>query len=172
MLLPYSSRKSSGFTYIELLVVVVILGILMVGMSNLFFSVIRGGGKVDVGTEIKQNGQQALANMETLIRNSDSVSSCSPIPGQSIVLTGKDGGTTTLLCDLTNPATGYIASNSARLTSTKAVVTDCTFTCDTTVGKAPLVGIIFTVTQAGQPGGSYQQATAKFSTSVVVRKYQ
>ncbi len=170
-------KNQEGVTFLELLVAVTLLALIVVAATNLFFSLIRGGGKVDVGTEVKQNGQQALATMEQLIRNADSVVACSPTPTTSIQLLDKTGAAIALSCEDLDDGdlqTGYIASGSARLTSSKVVLTDCAFTCSTSSGtiKAPLVSITFTLKQLGEVSKTYKQAEAKFSASVVLRKYQ
>lgn len=163
------THSSSGFTYLELLVSVVLLGIIAVGASSLFLSLIRGGGKVNVGTVVKQNGQAALSAMEVLIRNSDEVSSCFTGGTSSIQLVGKDGGETQLAC-----IDDYIASNSARMTSEEVEVVNCSFACDTdtpTTTTSPLVTVNFTLKQKGTPSEKYEQAEVQFSTAVVVRNY-
>ena len=170
-------KRQLGMTLLELLVSVAILGVLAVATTNLFVTLIRGGAKVNVGTEVKQNGQHALATMEQLIRNADSVLACSPTPATSIQVVDKTGATITLSCvdlDDADPQTGYIAQDAVRLTSNKTVLTQCEFTCSTAGGttQAPLVAIDFTLRQLGAANPKYEQAEAKFSTSVVLRKYQ
>lgn len=163
----------SGYTLLELLVVVVILGIIAVGSTSLFLASLRGGGKVQVMTEVKQNGQQAMNAMEQMIRNSLSVTStCDGLASDDIRLVARDSQALTFEClDVGVGENGRVASNSARLTSSRVVVTSCSFTCSSNPARGPLVTIDFTLRQAGASEGASDRATANFSTSVGVRSY-
>ena len=65
-------KKQKGFTIIEIVVVVGILGVIAVIGTNMFFTVIRGSNKSKNLTTVKQNGEYALSVMERMIRNSSS----------------------------------------------------------------------------------------------------
>ena len=163
------NTKSKGFTLVEMAVAVGIMGMMSIAAVALFLSTIRGGGKVTVGTEVKQNGQFALNSMEQLIRNSLAVESCT---NSGVVLTARDGQSLTFSCVNTGPA-GYIASNSARLTSANVAVTACGFACSTdpTGQRSTLVTIGFTIQQADAAAEEEGTAVADFSTSVSLRQY-
>ena len=162
----------SGFTLLELMVSVALLGMISVAATLLFFSAIRGGGKVSVVTEVKQNGQFALNSMEQLIRNAASLESCS---AEAMTFIDKDGGNLGYECKDVDPDldTGYIAKNAARLTSAEVAVTECVFTCDVDPNRlrGPLINISFTVKKAGTSGDVADEASANFSTAVSVRSY-
>ena len=168
---------SLGFSFLELIVAIALLGVILIAASSLFFTSIRGGGKVDVSTQVRQNGQYALGTMEQLIRNASKVTNCTPgVALTQLVIVGKDSGETTFSCEEVDDGdseTGYIASNSARLVSERVVVTACEFRCsDESTGlRAPLVNISFTVRQLGEQNARYQAAEAKLSTAVGLRSY-
>lgn len=150
-----------------------VLGLLAVSATALFFAAIRGGGKVDVGTNVRQNGQFALSSMQQLTRNALSIDTCVLAPSSSLTMTARDGGQLTFSCQDIGLETGHIASNSARLTAQDVVVTACSFTCDAGPNniRGPLVTISFTVRQAGTSGAVSESATVDFSTAVSLRSY-
>lgn len=169
--------SGKGYTLIELVVAVGILGVLAVAATNLFFSAIRGGGKVDVTTEVKQNGQFALSRIEQLTRNSLTVEACAGNEADpeavSVTLTARDRTQLIFSCEEVAEGTGYIASNTERLTSDRVVVTECAFWCEG-VGdsfRPPLVKAAFTLRQAGTAGDVSEAAAAQFSTSVGLRSF-
>ena len=165
------SFLSRGYTLLELVVSIGIIGILAVSATALFFSAIRGGGKVDVATEVKQNGQHALNTIEQITRNALDVN-CLGVP-DSVTLTARDGNDVTFSCQDIGSG-GYIASTSAtlvRLTSQEVEVTACSFSCDEDVDnlRGPLIGVSFTVTQAGTAGDVSESASVDFATTVQIR---
>jgi len=69
-------KKQAGFTLIETLMVVFLMGIVLVAGGNIFFGIMKGASKAEVEREVKQNGEYALAIMERMIRNSREVLKC------------------------------------------------------------------------------------------------
>lgn len=65
--------KRSGFTLVELLIVLALVSILSVVFVEIFFRTLRGGNKAQIVGVLKQNGQVALETMDKIIRNSDKV---------------------------------------------------------------------------------------------------
>lgn len=66
----YGFKLTVGFTLVELLVVMGILGVI-VGSTLLFLtSILRGSNQASVVSEIKQNGQVVLDTIDRQIRNS------------------------------------------------------------------------------------------------------
>jgi prepilin-type N-terminal cleavage/methylation domain-containing protein len=141
---PRLAKLERGYTLLELAVATVILGIVVVTAVSLFFSSIRGGGRVEVGSLVKQNGEFALNVMEQLIRNSRGIVSCS---SSEISLTAADGENLIFSYDADG---GYLASNGARLTSAETVVSSCAFSCDEdeTDVRPPIVSVDFSIRQA------------------------
>lgn len=66
-------RHPTGFTLVELLVVLAIVSILSVIFVEVFFRNLRGGSKTQITGVLKQNGQAALETMDKIIRSSDKV---------------------------------------------------------------------------------------------------
>ena len=165
---------TEGFTLIELMVSIVMLAIVAVAATTLFFTAIRGGGKVGIATEVKQNGQFALAAMEQQLRSALNFTSCS---ATSVTVEAKDSLELTFSCeelDDGDPDTGYVASNGARLTSDKVVVTDCAFACREYLDQTqpPLISIDFGLRQTDSNRSAERSASARFSGSVLLRNYK
>jgi prepilin-type N-terminal cleavage/methylation domain-containing protein len=66
-------KNQQGFTLIEILVVIAIIGILTGITSDIFIQIIRGSNKANVVTEIKQNGDNILNQLERTIRNAEEI---------------------------------------------------------------------------------------------------
>ena len=175
---------SGGFTLLEVLTVVFILGILVVAGGNLFFSILKGASKAEVTKEVKQNGDYAVAVMERMIRgaqdilsNSDGLT-CEDSMAKLRVL-NQDGGTTEFGCALEDGVT-KIASNSAgRLTGKNVTLggTSCTasslsFSCvKGTLFVPPRVTFSFTLSQKGTDGRVEEQSQVSFQETVSLRTY-
>jgi prepilin-type N-terminal cleavage/methylation domain-containing protein len=61
--------KQRGFSLIELVVVTGLVGLLSVGLVNMFLSSVRGSQRARLQAEIKSQGDYALASMERVLRN-------------------------------------------------------------------------------------------------------
>ncbi len=74
-----------GFTLIEVLVVISIMGIMGMILTEIFIRSLRGGNKAEVLAILKQNGQSVLETMDKNIRNSEAVV-CTDSAGEILVL--------------------------------------------------------------------------------------
>lgn len=68
-----TERSRSGFTLVEMLVVIAVLSIFGLLILTIFTRSLRGGNKAQIIGIIKQNGQAVLEQMDKTIRNSDNV---------------------------------------------------------------------------------------------------
>lgn len=66
-----------GFTLIEILVVVSLLGVVMIAITQLLAGVLTGSAKANASQMVKENGQFAISTIERSLRNSTSVTDCS-----------------------------------------------------------------------------------------------
>jgi len=171
-------NKNKGFTLVEILVVVGILGIIAVVASTIFFTTLRSSGKTKVLTKVKQNGDYALSVMERLIKDSQEVVTNTD---NKICESGMnylkfkraDGNTIEFGCLEEGTANGRIASNSARLTSSEVKVDSCSFDCSWLGTKfyPKTVTIKFTLSQFGATVRPEEQATINFQTTISTRNY-
>lgn len=68
-----STRLSSGFTLVEILVVMAIMAIVGTIMVAIFSNTLRGSNKSQILAVVKQNGQAVLDNMDKAMRDADGV---------------------------------------------------------------------------------------------------
>jgi len=165
--------RKNGFTLIEMMIVVGILGIIAVVGSGAFFSILRGSTKTKTLQMVKQNGDYAISVMERMIRNARALTS--PTANStvtSITIKNPDGKETTFSCGGT-PAT--IASNGASLLSSEVKVNDCSNIFEVTVGQPEIrpavVKINFNLSPAVASTRPEEQATVNFQTTVTLRNY-
>jgi len=168
----YPRGQSGGFTLIEILVVVFLLGIVVVIGSSLFFSILKGASKAEIEKEVKQNGDYAMSVMERMIRNAQKIDECAS--GNSITITSQDGNQTEFKC-LFEDGVGKIASGSGRLTGKNVTLgTSCpgslVFTCDLSK-TPPVVNISFDLSQKETTARPEEKAQIHFQTTVSLRTY-
>lgn len=170
-------KKKNGFTLIETLVVLSIIGFIFTMGLNFFSSMIKGNTKTNILGEIKQNGSYAMDVMSFYIRNATNIVSCSSETPSTITLRQWDGTNvifSLLSKDDTNQINARIASNSSALTSGDkdegVNVTDLIFTCSNTT--IPTVTINFTIAQSGWlPNKAEYNTSVPFTTVVALRSY-
>lgn len=165
-------KKEKGFTLIEILMVVFLLGIVVVIGSNLFFSILKGASKAEVEKEVKQNGDYAMNVMERMIRNAQNCSEASGI----LTITNPDGNWTEFKCILQDEVT-KIASSSAsgtgNLTGKNVTLGNpcsLSFSCNSTK-TPPVVSISFDLSQKGTTTRPEEKAQIHFQTTVGLRTY-
>lgn len=142
--------RPAGFTMIELLVVVSITVMLMMTVSVFFLTFIVGSNKAAFEQKIKHDGENAMEQVGTMLRNARSIKLCQ-VGMTSISFTGPDNLTTILTGDVT----GKIASISAItdptttffLTSNYSTLTDNTMHFDCYIGANSqiYVEVVFTL---------------------------
>jgi len=157
----------SGFTFIELLVGMVVLIILVGVGGRLFFQIIRTESRSRNSTEVKQVGANALQVMSIMIRNAEEVSGSS---ATSLSILNNDGDTTTFICeDLVPPLFDRIASQSGVGTvylTGSAINATCDNFFTYTPGSAAKPGFVeinFTLTK--------EEASENFINTVSLRDY-
>lgn len=118
------SKRSSGFSLVETLVVITLFAIVGILSTRAIVISVQGSKKGSASVTVRENLNYSLAVMERLIRNANDITTC--ISNQ-INYHDERGVEANFSCVAGN--NGYIASASARLTSTEVAVTDCSFTC-------------------------------------------
>ena len=170
-------KKQKGFTIIEIIVVIGILGIIAAVGTNMFFTVISGSTKSKNLTTVKQNGEYALSVMERMIRNSSDVITntdgqiCESGMTKIKIINSDKEETEFAFIDI--DGNSYIASNSSRMTSDQVKVTSGVFNCSSTGDFNPKTIVIdFTLDQNISPTPRIEEeATMDFRMTVGIRNY-
>ncbi|MBM3205689.1 type II secretion system protein [Candidatus Shapirobacteria bacterium] len=183
MRFPKNKKQTHGFTLVEILIVVGILGIIAAVGTNVFFTTFRGSTKTKVLTKVKQNGDYALSTMERLIRNAQEVvvdedaGDLCQANMSKIKIKKLDGTEILFSCENIGTVNGFIASDAARLTSNEVKVDICSFSCTTKglPGKLEFypqaIEINFTLSQAAVANRPEEEATLNFNTTVSTRNF-
>lgn len=171
-------KRQKGFTIIEIIVAVGILGIIAALGTNMFLTIMRGSTKSKNLTTVKQNGEYALSVMERMIRNSSDVITnsdgdiCESGMTKIKIINSNKEETEFSFMDL--GGSSYIASNSSRITSDQVLVTNGVFDCDDSVGdfNPKTVVIDFTLDQNTSPAPRVEEeVNINFKTTVTTRNY-
>jgi len=162
-------RENLGFTLMEIIIVVAVLGVISVIISGILITSLTGSSKAEVIKDVRQNGSYALSVIEGMVINSRSVSCTTD---QILTVMDLDGFSTNFFCN-----NGRIASDSATLnaylTSTNVAVTGCSFTCSVNPGVPTKVEINFTVSQIGSSDlKSSEKSSQNFNSVVVARNFE
>jgi len=161
-----ASIQIKGLSLIELIVTLGTTIVIGGAVVNLFLSTIRGAAKSRVLTEVKQNGDYALAVMDRIIRNAEKVEDKG---GNFIKIKNPDQTTTEFKCE-----SEKITSNGNPLTSGKVKVSSV---CDTflsyqeLIGKPIVVEIQFNLSQSGAALGKEFEVMVPFQRTVSTRTY-
>jgi len=164
--------KAGGFTLIEMMVAISILGIVAVIVSGFLLTTLNGSGKAEVNKEVRQNGSYALSVMEGLILNAINVGCTAPPP--TIYITDINGQVATISCDTTNlKIASSSAAGSVDLTASNVAVSNCNFTCTPLTGGPTKVDILFTVSQktSGLTPRPNETMSIDFQSEVITRNY-
>jgi len=167
-----------GFTLVEILVAVALLGIFSVAVSQVFFTLIRSQNKTEKIQTVKEAGDYAFNVMETMIRNAKSINAtCPSSTANSVVITNPDGENTTFEC-LGDPDF-KISSESASgihssfdLTGENILVDSCNFTivCPASSSTPEYVFFTYAVKSKLAPTGDVlQNASEVYQGTVGIR---
>lgn len=153
-----------GFTLLEILVVISLIGLISVTASGFLIVSLRSSSKANIVKEVRQSGSYALSVMEGLILTSVSVG-CTP--PHTINVKDKDGYLTSFACN----EEGTISSSSANLTSTNLTVAknSCNFSCVARPGFPTKVHIEFVLQKGDSDSKPSEGASVKFETEVLSR---
>jgi prepilin-type N-terminal cleavage/methylation domain-containing protein len=176
-------NNQKGYTLVELLIVMFILGTVGTIALSIFVTSLRGGNKSTSVNDIRQNGNYAISQMSKMIsyaqvfegvcKSSDDctnpanfTTTCTD-QGQSysqIKIMSFDGGETIFSC-----VGNTISSNSASLTNVSdMLVTSCNFSCTrSSAAVSPTIDVIFTLQSRGNLAENNAKIT--FETSITPR---
>lgn len=162
-------KTESGFTLMELLIVISITALIVTTIMGLFFRSLRSGAKTETIVKVEENAQYVTAVLERFIRNAKEVSSVGGLPcpntGSSLTVLSWDGGSTTF-----SLSGGRIASNSSPISASVVTIQNLVFECIRTEGTPDQVAIDFDITRS-DVGSGFTTAT-HVETKVGLRNFQ
>lgn len=173
-LITYHLSLVAGFTFIEMIVAISILGIVALIGTGFLLTSLSSSGKAEINKEVRQNGNFALSTMEGLIISSKSVS-CPTADEIDVIDT--NGQLTQFICydsapdyKISSVSASFLPPITYILTADNVAVTDCSFICTTTAGSPTNVRISFIVSQktGSRPN---EKASVSFQTQVNTRNY-
>lgn len=156
-------EMKKGTSIIELVVVIGLISLLALAMSAIMLTTIVSSNRVRRLTQIKQAGDYALTQIQTLIRNARSIENCDE-DTDTLTTINPDGGITELSLE-----NGRIASNSGvYLTQDALTASAFSLTCQP-LTEPVLFQVSFDLTQASSTGNSRENATLHFETTTTLR---
>lgn len=168
-------RFQAGFTLIEMLVVLTITVMLLMTVSIFFMTFVVGNTKAVFEQKLKRDGDQALAQISTMLRNARSMSTACTTGLTSLTFTGTDNLSTTLTANggkiasvssITNPTTTfYLTSDFSALEPTDTI----TFNCYPSTNDQKYLEIEFTLKRGSDTSNSQTTLTRNFKTGVNLR---
>lgn len=171
-------KKNAGFTIVEIMVGVVILGIVTLTTNSILVSVFKGTRKAEIIKEVKQNGDYALTVMEVRIREAKQiVSDCDMGGSTSLKIQNIDGTFSNFATSGTQVSQenfetdGITLIDSANLTSSAlTIASTLIFICDIQPGKDTKITINFTL-QPAVTGAQDAQSTQNFLSVFYMPNY-
>ena len=172
------NTHTKGFTLVELVLVLGILGILLPAVFSLFVANLRAQTKVLILQDVKRNGDTALDTIEILVKAK--AKSIEQQDGTPVCTTSGStySGDLYFVDDagnrfMFNQSNNRIASESAAtdyLTTNKVSVSSFEMSCDrSSLFVAPLISISFTIDQAQTTSRAEESASLQYQTKIRLR---
>ena len=178
--MKFSIRKwQAGYTLIEVLVVMTVVGVLGSMLVVIFINALRGSNKSNSEAAIRQNGNYALSQISNTVRYAKSVSSpvcvaTEPAESSTLSIISVDDKTITYTCPALETDTLTINDGTdiyPIFDKLVVSVTSCSFTCiKQSSVSPPVIGIKFNLKKTG---GNLTETSANslFSTTIAIRNY-
>ncbi|MGA2910628.1 MAG: type II secretion system protein [Candidatus Microgenomates bacterium] len=168
----YKSKNYSGFTLLEILVVVSIFAVLGILVTRSVILTLQGTQKTESLIRARENLDYSLNIIERGLRGASSIPGCATnLDTSTIGYLDQDGQPASFSCINSN-GESYIASGSSniRLTTDSVRILDCSFLCTpSSAASPPYVSINLTVQDASASGIPGTEVTAQ--TQIYLRNY-
>lgn len=158
-------KNKSGYSLIELTIVVGLISILSIAISAIVLTTTINSNRIKTQVRVRQTGDFAIGQIETIIRNSLNIVSCDS-SGETVTLKNPDNQTTQLYFSLER-----IASNSGTyLTPADTQVSSFNVTCLPSDSSPQLVQVTFNLGRSDDTNQrSLENPVHTFSTSAEPR---
>jgi prepilin-type N-terminal cleavage/methylation domain-containing protein len=162
--------NEKGMSLLEVLVVITIFAVLGVLITQSIVLTLQGSQKSESMVRARENLDYSLNIIERQIRNANTIASC-PNPDTSVISYLDQGGNpASFSCVNTGSDGSYIASGSARLTSSAVKIVECSFTCSLGGESNPSVVKIELMVKDASASG-IRSANVSASTQIYLRNY-
>lgn len=169
-------RIQAGFTLMELIVSLGIIGFLVLVLVQTFISTVRANTKTEALREIKQNGDYAIVTMTRMIQSAASITTPAGTH-TSLSIVNNDGTATTFdavsdgtVCRIRRTTAGtpqYLTSGNVHVDSPGCQIN---FTVMNLYGTTPAnVKFVFTLTQKPTAVSNIDKASMQFQSSTQLR---
>jgi len=171
-------RNKNGFTLIELIVVIGVLGVVSIIFLSTIVNTLRGTNKANITGTVRQNGNYALGQIARTIRTAATVTtpslpcnaSSSPTSSTTLSVVSASGSSATYVCTA-SPSANIMFNGNPLLDANSVTVTNCTFTCSQeSSSDNPVVTIDFTL--QGVSASKFAEQVVppiEFKTSVILQ---
>lgn len=160
-----------GVSLFEIIIVVAIFAVIAVLTTRSTFLTLRGSRKSDSQIKVKENLEYALNVVERQIRNADLINSTCDGSSLGRIDYADSGGVLSFFsCEDRGGTSGYIASGSARLTSSEVNLTSCSFICTSQEGSVP-AEIVVNLTAKDTSAVDVESTSVSTSTRIFLRNY-
>lgn len=157
----------SGFSLIELTVVVGLLGVLTLAISTIMLTSILTSNRIRTTTKVKQAGAYTLTQIQSLLRSSKAVALCDSSDA-SISVIGQDGGVTQIAQQIDGGTTRIASGSGLYLTPADVRVESFTLNCTPSDAAPTLVKVSFDL-RSTIATSQTQNPLLHFETSINLR---
>lgn len=164
-------KKKSGFTLLELLMVVALIGLILVAITQILGATLAGSNKSQGLQVVKQNGQFAISTMSRLLRQSSSVMTCGN--GMLEFIVPESGTNTTYRFDVNSNRLRKTVNGTIVSWVTDSSVATPAFNCiliAAAAGNPPVVNLNLTVSKPGLTVEDLISPTS-FEVDISLRNY-
>jgi len=163
-----TKHLKTGFTLLEILIAVSVIGIISAVIAEVFYTTTKTNAKTEIIKDVKQNGEFAIDVMTRFLMNAAGVESDCPAPDtqlSSINIVGSDNNVTRLEClydsgvgvtriastSATTGSSAYLTSSNVTLGggSCADINNTLTFICTKYSDQPAKISIRFSLAQAG-----------------------
>lgn len=128
---------NKGFSLIEILMTITTFALLGMMVTSAVALSMKGSKKGESTIKVRESLDYALAIIERQLRNAEKVEPCPNPNPQVLAYYDLKGAATSFSCVNAGGADGYLASGSARLTTTDAAISNCSLVCQTGTYSTP-----------------------------------
>ena len=181
MSMKIKNSNNSGYSFIELLVVITLMSILGTITTEAFILGIKAQGKGEIMKDVKQNADYAGQVIDSMVRNSVYIDeSLCNINNTSLTITNRDGYQTTFECtgDVLASVSGEILQPTIQPligSRVKVESNSCVFSviCPTPPLSPKYVFVNFTLSQSGTSAlPAEKQSSLEYQNTISLRNYE